>query len=108
MVTKRDAPPGALADGELAPSYRRRRADGSIEANVALTYVSGELQRAPRWMMSPDGESYLAPTAWSGWAASSSNRVAFWKRYVIGNSLFLWRVLKQIVLSLSLVVSLSN
>ncbi len=31
-----------------------------------------------------------------------------WKRYLVNNPLFLWRVLKQLVLSLSLVVSLSN
>jgi UDP-N-acetyl-D-mannosaminuronic acid transferase (WecB/TagA/CpsF family) len=48
-----------------------------IDANVALTggavfdYVSGELQRAPCWMT-----RYLAPTAWSGWAASSSSPAA--------------------------------
>ena len=31
-----------------------------------------------------------------------------WRRYLVNNPLFLWRVLKQLVLSLSLVVSLSN
>jgi N-acetylglucosaminyldiphosphoundecaprenol N-acetyl-beta-D-mannosaminyltransferase len=63
-----------------------------IEANVALTggavfdYVSGELQRAPRWMTKNGLE-------WLGRLIIEPQRL--WKRYLIGNPLFLWRVLKQ-------------
>jgi N-acetylglucosaminyldiphosphoundecaprenol N-acetyl-beta-D-mannosaminyltransferase len=63
-----------------------------IEANVALTggavfdYVSGELRRAPRWMTDHGLE-------WLGRLIIEPRRL--WKRYLIGNPLFLWRVLKQ-------------
>lgn len=63
-----------------------------IEANVALTggavfdYVSGELRRAPRWMTDHGLE-------WLGRFIIEPRRL--WKRYLIGNPLFLWRVIKQ-------------
>jgi N-acetylglucosaminyldiphosphoundecaprenol N-acetyl-beta-D-mannosaminyltransferase len=63
-----------------------------IDANVALTggavfdYVSGELQRAPRWMTDNGLE-------WLGRLLIEPRRL--WRRYLIGNPLFLWRVLKQ-------------
>jgi N-acetylglucosaminyldiphosphoundecaprenol N-acetyl-beta-D-mannosaminyltransferase len=63
-----------------------------IEANVALTggavfdYVSGELRRPPRWMTDNGLE-------WLGRLLIEPRRLG--RRYVIGNPLFLWRVLKQ-------------
>jgi N-acetylglucosaminyldiphosphoundecaprenol N-acetyl-beta-D-mannosaminyltransferase len=63
-----------------------------IDANVALTggavfdYVSGELERAPRWMTENGLE-------WLGRLLIEPRRL--WKRYLIGNPLFLWRVLRQ-------------
>ena len=63
-----------------------------IEANVILTggavfdYVSGELRRAPRWMTERGLE-------WLGRLVIEPRRL--WRRYIIGNPLFLWRVLKQ-------------
>lgn len=63
-----------------------------IEANVALTggavfdYVSGSLKRAPRWMTDHGLE-------WLGRLMIEPTRL--WRRYLIGNPLFLWRVLKQ-------------
>jgi N-acetylglucosaminyldiphosphoundecaprenol N-acetyl-beta-D-mannosaminyltransferase len=63
-----------------------------IDANVALTggavfdYMSGELRRAPRWMTDNGLE-------WLGRLIIEPRRL--WRRYVIGNPLFLWRVLKQ-------------
>lgn len=63
-----------------------------IEANVALTggavfdYVSGELHRAPRWMTDHGLE-------WLGRFIIEPRRL--WKRYLIGNPLFLGRVIKQ-------------
>ena len=63
-----------------------------VEANVALTggavfdYVSGELRRAPRWMTGHGLE-------WLGRLIIEPRRL--WKRYLLGNPLFLWRVLKQ-------------
>jgi len=63
-----------------------------IEANVALTggavfdYVSGELRRPPQWMTDHGLE-------WLGRLIIEPRRL--WQRYLIGNPLFLWRVLKQ-------------
>lgn len=63
-----------------------------IEANVALPggavfdYVSGELRRGPRWM-TDNGFEWLARLI------IEPRRL--WKRYVLGNPIFLWRVLRQ-------------
>lgn len=68
-----------------------------IEANVALTggavfdYVSGELRRPPRWMTEHNLE-------WLGRFIIEPRRL--WRRYLIGNPLFLWRVLKQRLLQM--------
>jgi N-acetylglucosaminyldiphosphoundecaprenol N-acetyl-beta-D-mannosaminyltransferase len=63
-----------------------------IEANVALTggavfdYVSGRLRRGPRWM-TDHGLEWLAR-----WIIEPRR---LWKRYLIGNPVFLARVIKQ-------------
>jgi N-acetylglucosaminyldiphosphoundecaprenol N-acetyl-beta-D-mannosaminyltransferase len=63
-----------------------------IDANVVLTggavfdYISGELRRGPKWM-TENGMEWLARML------VEPRRL--WKRYVIGNPLFLWRVCKQ-------------
>jgi len=63
-----------------------------IEANVALTggaafdYTSGQLRRAPRRMTDSGFE-------WLGRLLIEPRRL--WRRYIIGNPLFLWRVLQQ-------------
>jgi N-acetylglucosaminyldiphosphoundecaprenol N-acetyl-beta-D-mannosaminyltransferase len=63
-----------------------------VQVNVALTggavfdYLSGELHRAPRWMTDHGLE-------WLGRLIIEPGRL--WRRYLIGNPLFLWRVLKQ-------------
>jgi len=63
-----------------------------IEANVALTggavfdYVSGDLHRAPGWMTDHGLE-------WLGRLFIEPRRL--WRRYLIGNPLFLMRVIKQ-------------
>jgi len=64
----------------------------SLTANVALTggavfdYASGGLRRAPSWMTKNSLE-------WLGRLIVEPRRL--WKRYLIGNPLFLYRVLKQ-------------
>ena len=64
----------------------------AIQTNVILTggavfdYISGELKRAPKWMTDNGLE-------WLGRLIIEPRRL--WKRYTIGNPLFLWRVLKQ-------------
>ncbi|MBK8433150.1 MAG: WecB/TagA/CpsF family glycosyltransferase [Chloroflexi bacterium] len=63
-----------------------------LEVNIALTggavfdYISGNLQRAPQWMTDNGLE-------WLGRLLIEPRRL--WKRYIIGNPIFLWRVLKQ-------------
>ena len=63
-----------------------------VQANVALTggavfdYVSGELRRAPRWMTDHSLE-------WLGRLLIEPRRL--WQRYLVGNPLFIWRVLGQ-------------
>jgi len=63
-----------------------------IDAHVALTggavfdYISGNLRRPPRWMTDHGLE-------WLGRLVIEPRRL--WQRYILGNPLFLWRVLKQ-------------
>jgi N-acetylglucosaminyldiphosphoundecaprenol N-acetyl-beta-D-mannosaminyltransferase len=63
-----------------------------LDVNVALTggavfdYVSGNLRRAPSWMTDHGME-------WLGRLIIEPRRL--WRRYLIGNPLFLWRVMQQ-------------
>jgi N-acetylglucosaminyldiphosphoundecaprenol N-acetyl-beta-D-mannosaminyltransferase len=63
-----------------------------LRANVALTggavfdYISGELRRGPRWMTDHGLE-------WLARLYIEPKRL--WSRYLVGNPLFIWRVLKQ-------------
>ncbi len=63
-----------------------------IDANIALTggavfdYISGELQRGPKWM-TDNGFEWLARLL--------IEPKRLWRRYLLGNPLFLYRVLKQ-------------
>ncbi len=63
-----------------------------VEANVALTggavfdYVSGTLRRGPSWMTNHGFE-------WLARLVIEPRRL--WKRYLLGNPLFMWRIFKQ-------------
>ena len=63
-----------------------------IDANIALTggavfdYVSGKLERGPQWMTNNSFE-------WFARLIIEPRRL--WKRYILGNPLFLYRILKQ-------------
>jgi N-acetylglucosaminyldiphosphoundecaprenol N-acetyl-beta-D-mannosaminyltransferase len=63
-----------------------------INANIAITigaafdYITGEVTRVPRWLTDNGFE-------WLGRLIIEPRRL--WKRYLIGNPLFIWRVLKQ-------------
>jgi N-acetylglucosaminyldiphosphoundecaprenol N-acetyl-beta-D-mannosaminyltransferase len=63
-----------------------------IEANTAITlgavfdYISGELKRAPDWFLNHNLE-------WLGRLLIEPRRL--WRRYLIGNPVFIWRVMKQ-------------
>jgi N-acetylglucosaminyldiphosphoundecaprenol N-acetyl-beta-D-mannosaminyltransferase len=63
-----------------------------IDTNIALSggavfdYISGDLRRAPEWMTDHSLE-------WLGRLIIEPKRL--WKRYLLGNPLFLWRVFMQ-------------
>lgn len=63
-----------------------------LDVNIALTggavfdYLSGNLKRAPRWMNDNSME-------WLGRFLIEPKRL--WQRYLIGNPLFFWRILRQ-------------
>lgn len=63
-----------------------------LDVNVALTvgalfdYVAGEVPRSPRWMTDHGLE-------WLGRLLIEPRRL--WRRYLVGNPLFLWRALGQ-------------
>lgn len=64
----------------------------NVNANVALTggavfdYASGELKRGPDWMTQRGLE-------WFARLIIEPKRL--WRRYIIGNPLFIWRILKS-------------
>ncbi len=64
----------------------------SLQVRVALTggavfdYVSGDLRRGPQWMTNHGLE-------WAARLLIEPQRL--WRRYLVGNPLFLWRVLQQ-------------
>ena len=57
-----------------------------LPVGAALDYISGEVRRGPRWMTDHGLE-------WLARMIIEPRRL--WKRYLIGNPLFFWRVLKQ-------------
>lgn len=75
-----------LQEQWLAENWHR------IDANVALTggavfdYISGDMRRGPRWMTDHGLE-------WLARLIIEPRRL--WQRYVLGNPLFVWRVLLQ-------------
>ena len=86
--------PNILVIGFGMPLQERWLAENwpRINANIALTggavfdYVSGDLSRAPRWMTDHGLE-------WLGRLLIEPRRL--WKRYLVGNPLFLYRIVKQ-------------
>lgn len=86
--------PNLLVLGFGMPSQERWLVDNwlRVEANVALPggavfdYISGDLPRGPRWMTDHGLE-------WLSRLAIEPGRL--WRRYVVGNPLFLARILRQ-------------
>lgn len=87
------AAPDILTVGMGMPLQERWLRDNwdQLEAHIALTggavfdYISGELQRPPRWMTDNGLE-------WLGRMLIEPGRL--WRRYLVGNPQFFWRVLK--------------
>lgn len=89
-----EAGPDILIVGFGMPLQERWLRDNRhrVEAGVALTagaafdYVSGAVRRAPDWMTGHSLE-------WLGRLMIEPRRL--WRRYLLGNPLFAWRVVKQ-------------
>lgn len=89
-----NAQPNLLLVGFGMPLQEKWLKDNwaDIDANVAINlgaifdFVSGELQRAPTWMNNNGLE-------WLGRLAIEPRRL--WRRYLVGNPLFLARVLRH-------------
>lgn len=90
----RVAKPNILIIGFGMPLQERWLSENRerIEANVVITggavfdYLSGELRRGPR-ILTDHGFEWLARLL------IEPRRL--WKRYILGNPLFLWRILRQ-------------
>ncbi len=70
----------------LLDNWPRLNAGLGLTAGAAFDYISGDLDRAPRWMTDHGLE-------WLGRLLIEPRRL--WQRYVLGNPRFLWRVLRQ-------------
>lgn len=86
--------PNLLAVGFGMPLQEKWIAENfdDLEINVAFPvgalfdYLSGRIVRAPRWMTDNGFE-------WLGRLVIEPQRL--WKRYIIGNPLFFWRIIKH-------------
>ena len=70
----------------LKENWDRLNANVAITLGAVFDYVSGELRRGPR-ILTDNGFEWLARLF--------IEPKRLWRRYLIGNPLFLWRVLKQ-------------
>jgi N-acetylglucosaminyldiphosphoundecaprenol N-acetyl-beta-D-mannosaminyltransferase len=69
--------------------HRRRLAAGvSLGVGASFAYAAGTLKRAPRWMQSRGLEWFFRFCQEPG---------RLWNRYAVGNSIFLWLVLKELL-----------
>ncbi len=75
-----------LQEHWLMENWDHINADIALAGGAALDYASGSLRRAPRWMTDSGLE-------WLGRLLIEPSRL--WKRYLLGNPAFLWRVLLQ-------------
>ncbi len=64
-----------------------------IPVGAYFDYLAGETKRAPRWMTDHGLE-------WLGRLIIEPSRL--WKRYIIGNPLFFWRIFKHHILKIPL------
>ncbi len=70
----------------IQENFERLEVNVFLPVGAALDYISGEVRRAPRWMTDHALE-------WLGRLIIEPKRL--WKRYLIGNPLFFWRIMKQ-------------
>jgi len=81
-----------LQEQWLRDNWERIDADVALTGGAVFDYLSGNLQRAQTWMTANGLE-------WLGRLAIEPGRL--WRRYVVGNPVFLARVLKQRLISSS-------
>jgi N-acetylglucosaminyldiphosphoundecaprenol N-acetyl-beta-D-mannosaminyltransferase len=75
-----------LQEHWLMENWNRVAAHVALTGGAVFDYVSGEVRRAPSWMTDHGLE-------WLGRLVIEPRRL--WRRYLIGNPLFLWRVIQQ-------------
>lgn len=75
-----------LQERWLAENWHRMEAGVALTGGGVFDYVSGTRKRAPAWMTKHSLE-------WLGRLLIEPKRL--WRRYLIGNPRFVWRILKQ-------------
>lgn len=75
-----------LQEKWLCENWHNVNATVALTAGAVFDYVSGDLRRAPRWMTDNSME-------WLGRLVIEPRRL--WRRYVVGNPLFLMRIALQ-------------
>jgi N-acetylglucosaminyldiphosphoundecaprenol N-acetyl-beta-D-mannosaminyltransferase len=75
-----------LQEEWLSENWNDLNATVTFTGGAVFDYISGELQRAPKWMTDYGLE-------WFGRFLIEPRRL--WQRYLIGNPKFLWRILLQ-------------
>ncbi len=75
-----------LQEKWIADNWDRLHVHVVFPVGAFFDYVSGEIRRAPRWMTEHGLE-------WLGRLVIEPRRL--WRRYLLGNPMFLWRVLMQ-------------
>lgn len=91
-----DAKPDVLWVGMTAPKQEKwiyenlERLDVHVAIGIgaAFEYVAGKLKRAPEWMQNTGLE-------WLYRVGQEPRRL--WKRYLVGNTMFVWLVMKEFV-----------
>ncbi len=75
-----------LQERWLLENWDEVKAIAALPVGAAIDYMAGVVPRAPRWMTDHGLE-------WLGRLLIEPGRL--WKRYLIGNPLFIWRIIKQ-------------
>jgi N-acetylglucosaminyldiphosphoundecaprenol N-acetyl-beta-D-mannosaminyltransferase len=75
-----------LQEQWLMENLPRLDANACFSIGALFDYVSGDLRRSPQWLNDHGME-------WLGRMLIEPRRL--WRRYLIGNPLFMWRVLRQ-------------
>jgi len=75
-----------LQEKWLAENWDRIDANVALTGGAAIDYMAGVSKRPPKWLTATGFE-------WLGRMLYEPKRL--WRRYLLGNPLFIWRVLKQ-------------